>query len=72
MATIIEFYSTLDGHDQVPVSRNRSVFRQLTEILQAFAKQGYEILGGIEYQDRKYEGEYRMISSKEEVIVQVH
>ena len=37
-----------------------------------FAKSGYEILGGIEYQDRKYEGEYRMISSKEEVIVQVH
>ena len=72
MATAIEFYSTIDGYDQVPVSRNRSVFRQLREIIEVFAKQGYEILGGIEYQDRKYEGEYRMISSKEEVIVQVH
>ena len=68
----IAFQSSLDGFDQVPVSRNRSVFRQLTEILQAFAKSGYEILGNIEYKDRQYHGEYRLISSKEEVIVQVH
>lgn len=72
MATAIEFYSSLDGYDQVPVSRNRSVFRQLNEILQVFLKQGYQILGSIEYCDRKFEGEYRLISSKEEVIVQVH
>ena len=72
MATFIEFYSTLDGHDQIPVSRNRSVFRQLNEILQVFLKQGYQILGSIEYCDRKFEGEYRLISSEEEVIVQVH
>lgn len=31
MANLIEFYSTLDGYDQVPVSRNRSVFRQLVD-----------------------------------------
>jgi len=72
MATAIEFYSSLDGYDQVPVSRNRSVFRQLREILEVFAKQGYQVLGGIEYQDRRFKGEYRLISSKEEVVVQVH
>lgn len=72
MANMIEFYSTLEGYDQIPVSSNRSVFRQLREILEVFAKQGYEILGGIEYQDRKFNGEYRLVSSKEEVIVQVH
>lgn len=72
MATTIEFYSTLDGYDQVPVSRNRSVFRQLREIIEVFAKQGYEVLGGIEYCDRKFNGEYRLVSAVEEVIVQVH
>lgn len=72
MATAIEFYSSLDGYDQVPVSRNRSVFRQLREILEVFAKQGYQILGCIEYQDRKFNGEYRLISSEEEVTVHVH
>jgi hypothetical protein len=72
MANLIEFYSTLDGYDQVQVSRNRSVFMQLREIIEVFAKAGYEILGNIEYQDRQFKGEYRMISSKEEVVVQVH
>ena len=72
MANLIEFYSTLDGYDQIQVSRNRSVFRQLREIIEVFAKAGYEILGNIEYQDCQFKGEYRLISSKEEVIVQVH
>ena len=71
-ANMIAFQSSLDGFDEVPVSRNRSVFRQLTEILQVFAKAGYEVLGSIEYKNRRYEGEYRLVSSKEEVIVQVH
>lgn len=72
MATAIEFISKLDGRDEVPLSRNRNVFRQLREILEAFQEIGYRVFGDIYYQDEKFEGEYRLVSSKDEIIVSIH
>jgi hypothetical protein len=66
------FYSDVDGYDEVPVSPKRSVFRQLRDVVETFLREGYEVIGGIEYMNRRYEGQYEFIGRGERVLMEVH
>ena len=72
MATYIEYNSTLDGKDIVALSRDRSVWSQLNDILRAFKRKGYQVFGGIDYMDREYNGEYRLVGHDEECTLSIH
>jgi len=72
MATYIEYNSTLDGKDIVALSRDRSVWSQLNDILRVFKRKGYQVFGSIDYIDREYNGEYRLVSSSEECTLSIH
>lgn len=72
MATTIEFISKLDGRDEVPLSQNRSPFKQLKDIFYEFEKIGYRVFGKIYYQDEKFEGQCVLVSKNDEIIVSIH
>lgn len=72
MATYIEYNSTLDGKDFVAISRSRSVWSQINDILRVFKRKGYQVFGEIEYLDRDYKGEYRLVSHDEECTLSIH
>lgn len=68
--TVIEFLSSLDGHDCLPVQHG-AVLTVLNRVLNKFAKAGYKITGEIYKQDRKWAGEYLASDGVEEVRIHI-